>query len=119
MALYDIEAKKRLGYKDKRSKVRFSGEEILFGEDWKRRKKELWDRCRGQCEQMFPAPADNNPLSTRYTRCKNEAHDPHHIAPRSKGRNDAIWNLLALCRTCHRQIDKRKVRFGEGRGAGV
>lgn len=34
--------------------------------------------------------------------CPNEAApEPHHLVPRSRGRNDAESNLLSLCLACH------------------
>ena len=100
----DEEAKKRLGYKDPRSKVRPTGEEILFGADWKRRKKELWFRCGGQCEyEIRPG-----------VRCPNDCHDPcHDPIPRAHGRDDRLSNLKGGCRDCHRKNDvqQRELRW--------
>ena len=28
-------------------------------------------------------------------------HEAHHIVPLSKGGEDAYWNLVCLCRSCH------------------
>ena len=68
------------------------GREILFGLDWKHRKQELLVRCGGRCEHLEP---DGYPPFVR--QCKNEARDPDHIVKRSKGRDDRISNLQALC----------------------
>lgn len=111
------ELKAERGYTDPKSFVRPDGTEVLKGEDWKRRKLELWARCGGRCEKQSPwkvwpwsGPA--------MERCTADADDPHHVILRSKGRDDRLENLLALCRNCHRQLDRRKTRFGEGWGAG-
>ena len=46
----DEQTKRERGYKDKRSKVRPDGSEVLYGKDWTKRKLELWERCAGRCE---------------------------------------------------------------------
>jgi len=110
MALYDLEAKKRLGYKDKRSKVRFSGEEILFGTDWEKRKVELLGRSAGYCERLSILGTPHDPW------CNKEGGEPHHIIPRRDGRDDRLQNLANLSHWCHAAEDYRVPRFGEGRG---
>lgn len=89
------------GYVEKDSVVRVDGSEILVGKDWAKRKLELWTRCAGRCERLL---SDG-------TRCRNEAHDPHHMKPRSKGRDDRIENLIALCRPCHRLLDWKRIKW--------
>jgi len=84
-------------YLDERSYVCLDGKEVLYGEDWKTRKFDLWQRCNGRCEY--------------YIRCNAEAADPHHIIPRSKGRDDRLSNLQALCRYHHNLMDRRQVRW--------
>ena len=104
MALYDVDEKKRRGYKDRASKVRYDGSEILEGKDWTQRKRELWERCGGRCEftdfSVFPPQ-----------RCQNEGHDPHHLKMRSEGRDDRLTNLLCVCRSCHIALDNRKLKW--------
>jgi hypothetical protein len=99
--LHDNEAKKRLGYANKRSKVRPDGTEILYGNDWKQRKEELLARCGGRCEQ----------ITSDGERCRSEAHDPHHKVARSKGRDDRLSNLIALCRLHHDILDWKKLKW--------
>jgi 5-methylcytosine-specific restriction endonuclease McrA len=101
----DNEAKKRLGYKHPKSKVRFDGSEVLHGSDWKRRKEELWERCGGQCERIVEIDEETR----QPIRCKEAAEDPHHIIPRSKGRRDNLSNLEALCRRHHSMLDWKKI----------
>ena len=84
-------------YLDARSYMTLDGREILYGEDWRARKFDLWQRCGGKCEY--------------FVRCTAEAADAHHIIPRSKGRDDALANLQALCRYHHNLIDRRKPRW--------
>jgi 5-methylcytosine-specific restriction endonuclease McrA len=36
--------------------------------------------------------------------CGSQAIDIHHIQPRSRGGNDTIENLMALCRDCHHEV---------------
>jgi hypothetical protein len=112
----DNEAKQRLGYKHPKSLVRPDGSETLVGEDWKKRKQELWDRAKGLCEQTW---FTGNSEMFRGTwiqwqkRCYSEGHDPHHIKPRSKGRDDRLSNLQLLCRMHHNLLDKRKVKWSK------
>jgi hypothetical protein len=105
--MVDNEAKKRLGYKHPKSKVRFDGSEVLHGSDWKRRKEELWARCEGRCERIVGVSNDGHYLLP--IRCQASADDPHHIVPRSKGRDDRLSNLEALCRRHHEMLDWKKV----------
>ena len=104
--MVDEQAKRERGYTDKRSKVRPDGSEILYGKDWMKRKVELWDRCQSQCEHtgfdMFMT-----------FRCRSIATDPHHIKPRSKGRDDRLSNLKALCRMHHELLDWKKTKWSK------
>jgi hypothetical protein len=94
-------AKRERGYKEKGTIVRPDSSEILVGADWTKRKTELWTRAGGRCERIL---SDG-------TRCRNEAHDPHHMKPRSKGRDDRIENLIALCRGCHNLVDWKRIKL--------
>jgi len=96
----EVEKQKR-GYRDKSSIVRPDGSEILVGKDWLKRKAELWARAGGRCERIL---SDGR-------RCRNEAHDPHHMTPRSKGRDDRMTNLIALCRGCHNLVDWKRIKL--------
>ena len=90
------ELKAQRGYKHPKSFVRPDGTEVLKGEDWKRRKHELWLRCGGQCEyELRPG-----------IRCQNDCDDPCHIEPRHPKRNDELSNLKGGCRDCHEKHDK-------------
>ena len=91
-----------------KSYVTKDGREILYADDWKVRKQELWIRAGGRCENEWTFGCD---IGAPMTRCRNEAADPHHVIPRSKGRNDVLENLVALCRACHDQLDRRKPRW--------
>ena len=88
-------------YKDQKSYRTLDGREVLVGLDWQQRKWELFWRCKGRCEYMI----------TDEVRCAREANDAHHKTPRSKGRNDKLSNLQAICRHHHRAIDKRQPRW--------
>ena len=35
---------------------------------------------------------------------KQETWVPHHLRPVSRGRIDALWNLLTLCHDCHMKL---------------
>ena len=94
----EVEKKVR-GYRDRRSIVRPDGSEKLFGRDWKKRKEQLLERSGGRCEKVFAGSE----------RCHGRAEDPHHIKARSKGRDDRIENLIAVCRTCHSALDWKKL----------
>ncbi len=114
----DPELKKQRGYTHPKSYVRADGSEVLHGKDWTKRKKELWVRCGGRCEQIVVNGVSIRYLSDRNwipqkERCRSEAHDPHHIIPRSKRRDDRLSNLMALCRLHHELLDKRKVRWSK------
>ena len=88
------------GFLDKRSYIAPDGRVILYGEDWANRKLGLLARSGGRCEMH----------STPWHRCAEEAADPDHIIPRSKGRDDRLRNLQALCRYHHDLKDSRKIR---------
>jgi hypothetical protein len=127
MALHDPQRKEELCYSDQKTYVRMDGSEVLFGEDWKQRKAELWERCHRRCEMIEGLTAEQS-LSyvdqTRewprigyyadvtiggkvYSRCANEAQDPHHVLKRHPRRDDRLANLLAVCRGCHQKLDPR------------
>ena len=78
------------------SYVTMDGREILAGKDWTARKYMVWCRAHGKCEIKG---------------CSNAMDDAHHIIPRSKGRNDLLENLMAICRHHHILIDRRQVRW--------
>ena len=105
MALHNNELKRKLGYTDPKSIVRFDGSEMLHGKDWALRKQELWERCGDRCE--YPVAV----AIGEYVRCGALAQDPHHIIRRSVKRDDRLSNLQALCRDHHSLLDKRKVRW--------
>lgn len=52
-------------------------------------KDEVWLRAKGRCEACQA----------------RRAQDPDHVVPRSAGGSDDPDNILAICRTCHRQKD--------------
>lgn len=59
-------------------------------------KKQLMDRCGGQCERII------KPIwTTVKVRCPNRAVDAHHILAVSQGGKDELSNLLGLCRADH------------------
>lgn len=93
------ELKECRGYIEDGSFVRLDGSEVLKGSDWKRRKRELWFRCGGQCEYRYPNGA----------RCREDCIDPHHVKPRWPVRNDELSNLIGLCRPHHNLLDGRKI----------
>lgn len=94
----DEAAKARLGYTNPRSFVRLDGSEVLYGEDWKKRKQEIWERGAGRCERLI---CPGGPSDAPMKRCQTEMHDPHHIIKRSKRRDDRTVNLVGLCRMHH------------------
>lgn len=91
---------------ERRSYVCRDGREVLTGLDWQRRLQQLRNRCQGRCEYIFKT-ADGEEM-----RCARPAQDPHHIKLRSKGRDDRMENLLAVCRHHHQILDavQRKER---------
>ena len=105
----DPDEKRRRGYTDRKTYVRVDGSEVLHGNDWKRRKVELWHRAGGQCEyDLRPG-----------IRCVNDGVDPCHVEPRHPMRDDRLCNLKLGCRLCHekhdKQTPKRKLHWSAGR----
>jgi len=101
------ELKAERGYTDPRSYVRNDGSEVLYGRDWTARKREIWERGNGKCEKLVEWGVE------KQIYCRSEMHDPHHIKPRSKGRDDRASNLIGLCRLHHSLLDYRKPRWSK------
>ena len=97
----DIYATAVARFEDARSFVFKDGREQLCGYDWQQRKSELWARSGGRCEKDVGTT----------NRCHREAEDPHHCIPRSKGRDDRLSNLVALCRYHHNLLNERKPKW--------
>jgi hypothetical protein len=93
---------------ERKSHVTKEGREVLYKLDWKRRVIELRERCGGRCEYVIhgigEVTADGG------LRCSREAADPHHIKLRSRGRDDRLSNLLAVCRHHHQILDAEQRR---------
>lgn len=100
--LHDFEAKQRLGYKERLTKVFYDGREVLKGRDWQKRVRELKTRDRQKCQIARLVPG---------RKCSNKGTDPHHVRARSDSRDDRLENLILLCRECHRFIDPRKPQW--------
>lgn len=102
------------GFKDDRSYCAPDGRQVCYGLDWVQRKKELWIRCRGRCEQMVehqrkwmgPNGEIHESLWTP-ERCFAQATEPHHVIRRSKARDDRLQNLLGLCHFHHALQEKQ------------
>lgn len=94
---------------DPRSYVTLDGREVLYGEDWKARVEDLRLRSGGYCEWQYVKLS----IKDQVVRCSSQAQDPHHVKPRSKGRDDRLENLQALCRYHHDLLDKRKPRWSK------
>jgi hypothetical protein len=112
--LRDNEEKKKRGYTNDKSIVWMDGREKLYGEDWTKRKEELFNACGGRCQQIDPCPSFgvvDKRCTTWFANIKQM--DAHHVQKRSKNRDDRMRNLLALCRYHHRKLDPRVPRFGE------
>lgn len=43
-------------------------------------------------------------LTRKCAHCGGEAHEVHHIVPRSRGGADTAGNLIALCKGCHSRV---------------
>lgn len=109
--MWDREETKRRGYTDPKSKVFFDGRESLAGKDWTKRKKEVWERGHGRCEQRVQLDR----LKPGDGLCRSEMHDPHHVVKRSRKRDDRLSNLIGLCRLHHELLDERKPRWSSKR----
>lgn len=92
-------------YLDPKSYACYDGREVLYGEDWKARKKEVWDRAGGRCEQWI---VDWTKPVGSGQRCNGQMHDAHHVEERRKKRDDRMANLKALCRMHHRLAHPEK-----------
>ena len=90
----------------KKSFVDKQGREVLFQEDWLARVVELDKRSGGRCECIVDAGMDGAVI--RVYKCGAEAVHPHHLNKRSKGRDDRLSNLLAVCATHHRAAHPEK-----------
>lgn len=99
----DVAATEAMQFVEKKSHVCKDGRHILFGLDWKRRVKQLRDRCGGQCEYEMTEYRGSERIMT--IRCQREAADPHHIKLRSRGRDDRLTNLMGICRHHHIRVD--------------
>ena len=103
MLLKDLAETKARAFQDKRSYVRNDKSEVLFGRDWTARKRELHERSNGKCERAIVLRKPHAAL------CSGRAEEPHHVVPRSKGRDDRLANLVGLSHACHFAEDPRKI----------
>lgn len=87
---------------ERRSYITKDGREVLVGLDWQRRLQQLRNRCAGRCEYVFKTEAGEE------MRCARPAQDPHHVVLRSKGRDDRMANLQAVCRHHHGILDAQQ-----------
>ena len=99
----DEAEKERRGYVNPRSYVRKDGSERLYGEDWDKRKEELFRRSDGACEMRDVMKREHA------EHCSGDAHHPHHIILRSLRRDDRLTNLAGLSWACHKLVDRRKI----------
>jgi hypothetical protein len=93
----DKQATEARRFKDPNSHITKDGRLVLHGEDWDDMRFLLLTRSHGQCENVIAGQ-----------RCWRECADPHHKELRSVLRNDSLENLLAVCRPCHRELDKQQ-----------
>ena len=84
-------------FKDAKSFVYPDGRLWLVGKDWDDQRFNLLKRSHGQCENIVKGQ-----------RCKYPCADPHHKILRSIERDDRLSNLLAVCRNCHWELDKKQ-----------
>jgi len=99
----DPDRKRELGYRHAKSKVYIGGREVLQGQDWTRRVKELKERSGGRCEHT-----NRNSWGWHggnSGRCTNPAEHAHHITLRSKLRDDRLKEILHVCSWCHQKLD--------------
>src|SRR5271170_2753390 len=77
---------------DPRSFISRDGRQFLYGEDTSVRRHEIWERSGGFCEKM----GCNRNIS-------EETGHMHHIKHRSRGGDESMQNLEALCGRCHKK----------------
>lgn len=90
--------------------------EILYGEDWKRRREECFERDKGKCQWVEESPwvCSTWIYPSHGAVCGNPANDADHIIKRSKQRDDRLSNLRSLCRFHHNLRHKEhRTRFHE------
>ncbi len=81
-------------YLDPKSFMRADNSEVLKGEDWIARKRELWERAGGRCEWVRDIADPFYPLNSPETaRCAQEGVIPAHVIPRYPRRDDRLSNL--------------------------
>jgi len=96
--------------------MRSDGSEVLYGEDWDARKKQLWERCGGRCEYTqwdTGEPATDFKNIAFQERCRKECQIPAHVEPRYPRRDDRMSNLKGYCIEHDRLMEKqswRKIR---------
>ena len=66
-----------------------------YGKDWSELSKKCLERDNHVCR-----------------RCSNPGNQVHHIIPRKETNDDALVNLVTLCRSCHKTVDNNYIRFG-------
>lgn len=83
-------------FRDGKSVVKLDGSEVLYGEDYKARVREVLARHNGMCWASVGVGVF----------CGRPADDAHHKIKRSKGRDDRSDNLLPVCRFHHNEMHK-------------
>ena len=101
-------ATKARNFQHPKSYVTKDGRDILHGEDWINRKRELWRRCKTRCEYIYESGR----------RCVAMGQIPAHIIPRKDitQRDDRMSNLMCYCVEHDRETEGqnwRRTRFGE------
>lgn len=111
-------ATEAMQFVEKKSYVTNDGRWVLYGLDWKRQVKSLRERCGGRCEyEINIASPFFDPEAPERARCSRKAAHPHHRIKRSKGRDDRMVNLIALCVVHHREQHPEKQPMWTRRGA--
>ena len=103
-----------------RSRVMRDGREILEGEDYKARVREVEERDEHKCQRELGLLVEYRLRGDKVICGKPAGGHPHHIIKRSKGRDDRAANLSSRCDECNlSQSDhpEHKTQFAAARRA--
>jgi 5-methylcytosine-specific restriction endonuclease McrA len=107
----DLAATREARFLDPRSFISRDGALFLYGDDWGPHREKLFERTKGQCEQIIQNNGCAGPI-----RCARlirlDTMESHHVIERGKRGSDDLENLLGICHGCHQRAHSwRKPRW--------